>query len=113
MKHHFMDIGCVSVSEYNWKKDILKMKKQYDRGLNPYLECDIGKILGISQYALDLEEKCKELKLALVESQNYFESVDYDCSYAIEYRCPCGEHNLDCKINKAEEFKTRIKESIK
>jgi len=59
---NFSDIGVVHPSEYNWEEQMLKVKKQYKKGLNPYIELDVGKILGLCKYIKELETKIEELK---------------------------------------------------
>jgi Zn finger protein HypA/HybF involved in hydrogenase expression len=56
-KDGFICVGCVHPREYNWKKQMLDTKKLFEREHEPFIPMDVGKILGLAQYACDLEDE--------------------------------------------------------
>lgn len=57
----FSNIGVVHPSEYNWEEQMLDIKKQYNKDFEPYVEMDVGKILGLCKYIKELESGLKSV----------------------------------------------------
>ena len=58
----FSCIGLVHPSEYDWKRQMLIVKERYKNGLNPYMNLDVGKIMGLCKYIIELEEELECLR---------------------------------------------------
>ena len=56
--------GMVHPNEYNWKEQFRKLGHEYKAQSphEPFISMDIGKVLGLAQYASELEEEIKKLK---------------------------------------------------
>ena len=60
--------GIVRPKEYDWKKQFEQLAKDYSRNYAPFISLDTGKVLGLAQYADELEQENVELKKALKQS---------------------------------------------
>jgi len=58
----FSMIGLVHPSEYNWKEQMLDVKKIAHKTSQLMLMVDVGKVMGLAQYAQELEKKVEELE---------------------------------------------------
>lgn len=52
---NFFNIGVVHPSEYDWEEQILEIKEQFNRDFKPFVEMDVGKVLGLCKYIKELE----------------------------------------------------------
>jgi len=61
MKDIFRTAGMVHPKEYDWVKQFLQSKKDYEELLYPpYMSFDVGKVLGLAQYCWELEQRLGE-----------------------------------------------------
>lgn len=55
--------GVVSPREYDWRKQFVGLAKGLRKGrFEPFALLDVGKVLGLAQYAHDLEEENRRLR---------------------------------------------------
>ena len=71
MNKGFMDIGCVHPDEYDWENQFMQIKKQYNKGLVPFIKMDAGKVLGICSFVKELENEIalKNLKIIFLKKE--------------------------------------------